>query len=57
MRVSGKLRTLLGYDQISDVFTTGPGNYLRRILQECHRIHDLIYEVYIQYSVQTALAL
>ncbi len=57
MRVSGKLRTLLGYDQISDVFTTGPGNYLRRILQECHHIHDLIYEVYIQYSVQTALAL
>jgi uncharacterized alpha-E superfamily protein len=57
MRVSGKLRTLLSYDQISDVFAAGPGNYLRRILQECHRIHDLIYEVYIQYSVQTALAL
>jgi len=57
MRVSGKLRTLLGYDQISDVFTAGPGNYLRRISQECHHIHDLIYEVYIQYSVQTALAL
>ena len=57
MRVSGKLRTVLGYDQISDVFTAGPGNYLRRILQECQRIHDLIYEVYIQYSVQTALAL
>jgi uncharacterized alpha-E superfamily protein len=57
MRVSGKLRTLLAYDQISDVFAAGPGNYLRRILAECHCIHDLIYEVYIQYSVQTALAL
>ena len=57
MRVSGKLRTVLGYDQISDVFAAGPGNYLRSILQGCHRIHDRIYEVYIQYSVQTALAL
>jgi uncharacterized alpha-E superfamily protein len=57
MRVSGKLRTVLGYDQISDVFAAGPGEYLRRILRECHHIHDLIYEVYIQYSVQTALAL
>ena len=57
MRVSGKLRTLLGYDQISDVFAAGPGNYLRRILEECHRIHDLIYKAYIQYSVQAALAM
>lgn len=57
MRVSGKLCTSLGYDQISDVMSEGPGDYLRRILRHCHRIHDLIYEAYIQYSVQTALAL
>jgi uncharacterized alpha-E superfamily protein len=57
MRVSGKLCTSLGYEQISDVLAEGPGNYLRRILRECSHIHDLIYEVYIQYSVQTALAL
>lgn len=57
MRVSGKLCSSLGYEQISDVLSVGPGNYLRRILRECHHIHDLIYEVYIQYSVQTALAL
>jgi len=57
MRVSGKLCSSLGYEQISDVLAEGPGNYLRRILRECNRIHDLLYEVYIQYSVQTALAL
>ena len=57
MRVSGKLRTVLGYDQISDVLAEDPGKYLRRILHECHRVHDLIFEAYIQYSVQTALAL
>jgi uncharacterized alpha-E superfamily protein len=56
MRVSGKLRTLLSYDHISDVFAAGPGVYLRRILRECHHIHNLVYEVYIHYSVQTALA-
>jgi uncharacterized alpha-E superfamily protein len=57
MRVSGKLCSSLGYEQIADVIAEGPGSYLRRILRGCSRIHDLIYEAYIQYSVQTALSL
>jgi hypothetical protein len=31
--------------------------YLRNILQQCRRIHDRFYRVYINYSVQTALAM
>lgn len=57
MRVSGKLRASLGYGQISEILAQDPARYLRRILEQCRQIHDLIYEVYIQYSVQTALAM
>ena len=57
MRLSGKLKASLAYAQISEILASDPGRYMRRILEECRQIHDLIYEVYIQYSVQTALAM
>jgi len=57
MRVSGKLQASLAYGQISEILAQDPARYLRRILEQCRQIHDLVYEVYIQYSVQTALAL
>ncbi|MBV8672263.1 MAG: alpha-E domain-containing protein [Acidobacteriaceae bacterium] len=57
MRVSGKLQSSLGYAQVSEIQAQDPARYLRGILDQCRRIHDLIYEVYIQYSVQTALAM
>ena len=57
MRVSGKLRSSLGYAQVAEVLAQDPERYLRGILDQCRQIHDLIYEVYIHYSVQTALAL
>ncbi len=56
-RVSGKLQASLGYAQVSEIVAQDPARYLRRILEQCRLIHDLIYEVYIQYSVQTALAM
>ena len=57
MRVSGKLQASLGYAQICEIVAQDPARYLRRILEQCRLIHDLVYEVYIQYSVQTALAM
>src|SRR5271154_3589877 len=57
MRVSGKLQASLEYGQVSEILAQDPARYLRRILEQCRQIHDLVYEVYIQYSVQTALAL
>lgn len=57
MRVSGKLQSSLRFGQISEILAQDPARYMRRILEQCRHIHDLIYEVYIQYSVQTALAM
>ena len=57
MRVSGKLQSSLRFGQISEILAQDPARYMRKILEQCRHIHDLIYEVYIQYSVQTALAM
>jgi uncharacterized alpha-E superfamily protein len=57
MRLSGRLQASLRYGQISEILERDTGSYLRRILDLCRQIHELIYEVYIRYSVQTALAM
>ncbi len=57
MRLSGRLQASLRYGQVSEILERDAGEYLRRILSLCSQIHELIYEVYIRYSVQTALAM
>jgi|SRR5580658_1007843 uncharacterized alpha-E superfamily protein len=56
MRVAGRLQATLAYGQIGEILAQDPARYLRRILEQCRAVHDLIYAVYIQYSVETALA-
>ena len=56
MRVAGKLKAMLGYGRIGEILAQDPVRYLRGILDQCREIHDQIYAVYIQYSVETALA-
>ncbi|WP_446743170.1 alpha-E domain-containing protein [Silvibacterium acidisoli] len=57
MRVAGKLKSSLAFAQVAEILAQDPAKYLRGIQEQCHCIHNLIYEVYIQYSVQTALAM
>jgi uncharacterized alpha-E superfamily protein len=57
MRLSGRLQASLRYGQIDEIIEREAGTYLRRILDLCLQIHELIYEVYIRYSVQAALAM
>ena len=56
MRVAGRLKATLGFARIGEILAHDPVQNLRRILEQCREIHDLIYAVYIQYSVETALA-
>jgi uncharacterized alpha-E superfamily protein len=56
MRVAGRLKSTLAFAQIGEILSQEPVRYLRRILEQCREIHDLVYTVYIQYSVETALA-
>ncbi len=56
MRVAGRLKATLSFAQIGEIVAQNPVRFLRGILDQCREIHDLIYAVYIQYSVETALA-
>ncbi len=56
-RVAGRLQASLTFMEISEVLSENPIGYLRKIQQQCLQIHELIYRLYIHYSVQAALAL
>jgi uncharacterized alpha-E superfamily protein len=55
-RVSGRLQAMLCYADLNEVLATGVGNFLREILRHCLEIHELIYKLFIDYSVESALA-
>jgi uncharacterized alpha-E superfamily protein len=55
-RLAGRLQASLGFGQISEILSQDVGAYLRDILRQCRDIHETIYQVYVNYSIQTALA-
>ena len=52
----GRLHAMLGYTTIGEILAGNPGRFLHSIRQQCIQIHELVYRVYIQYSIQSALA-
>lgn len=55
--ITGRLQASLSFITIKEVLEQGPEFYLRNIREQCRHIHELIYNVYIHYSVQTALSM
>lgn len=55
-RLSGRLQAMLSYSSIEEILTGDVIAYLRGIQIECRAIHEAIYNLYIDYSVQAALA-
>jgi uncharacterized alpha-E superfamily protein len=54
--VIGRLQASLGYTTIGEILAGDTAAFLHKIREECTRIHDLIYHYYVQYSIQSALA-
>jgi len=54
-RVAGRLQSSLSYGQIAEILSRNVQEYLEGILRQCHEIHELIYEIYIHYSIESAL--
>jgi uncharacterized alpha-E superfamily protein len=54
--VIGRLQATLGYTTIGEILAGDTAALLHKIREECTRIHDLIYRYYVQYSIQSALA-
>lgn len=55
-RISGRLRSRLSYASVGEILEGNVVNYLREIQHECSAIHNGIYELYMDYSIQAALA-
>jgi uncharacterized alpha-E superfamily protein len=55
-RLAGRLQASLGFGQISEILSEDVGSYLQGILYQCRDIHEMIYQIYVNYSIQSALA-
>jgi uncharacterized alpha-E superfamily protein len=55
-RLSGKLRASLSYSSVEEILSEDVVRYLRGIQGQCRAIHETIYELYVDYSIQAALA-
>jgi uncharacterized alpha-E superfamily protein len=55
-RLSGRLRSSLNYSSVDEILGQDVVAYLRGIQAQCRAIHDTIYELYVDYSIQAALA-
>ncbi|HTV08495.1 MAG TPA: alpha-E domain-containing protein [Candidatus Aquilonibacter sp.] len=56
-RAAGKLRASLSFMEIREILAGDPAEYLRNMLNQCRAIQELIYRLYISYSVDTALTM
>ena len=55
-RLAGKLQASLSYASVDDILNQDVCAYLDGIQEQCKTIHETIYELYVDYSIQTALA-
>ena len=55
-RLSGRLQSSLNYSSVDEILNQDVVGYLRRIQAQCREIHGTIYELYVDYSIQAALA-
>jgi uncharacterized alpha-E superfamily protein len=55
-RLSRRLQASLSYSSAEEILREDVIGYLRGIQSQCRAIHDTIYELYVDYSIQAALA-
>ncbi len=48
---------MLGYTTIGEILHGDTAAFLHTIREQCMRIHELMYRYYVQYSIQSALAI
>jgi len=55
-RVAGRLSASLAYTSVEEILDGDVVAYLRNIQRQCQSIHEMIYHLYVDYSIQAALA-
>ena len=54
-RLAGRVQASLAYTSVDEIFETGVVAYLRRIQAQCSELHSTIYDLYIDFPIQSAL--
>ena len=54
--LAGRLQSSLNYSSVDEILAGDVVAYLRDIKRQCRGIHGMIYELYVDYSIQAALA-
>lgn len=54
-RLAGRVHASLAYTSVDEILAQGVVPYLHRIQSQCSEIHSIIYQLYIDYSMQSAL--
>jgi uncharacterized alpha-E superfamily protein len=52
----GRMHAMLGFTTVGEILSGNPAAFLYGIREQCLRIHNLTYRYYVQYSIQSALA-
>ena len=55
-RLAGRLRATLDFGHVDEIMADSLHDYLGDVMQQCERIHAAMYETYIAYTVDSALA-
>jgi uncharacterized alpha-E superfamily protein len=55
-RLAGRLQSSLSYSSVDEILSGDVVAYLRGIQYQCRGIHEMIYALYVDYSIQAALA-
>jgi uncharacterized alpha-E superfamily protein len=55
-RLAGRLQASLSFSQVEDILEQDVIAYLKNVQAQCGEIHESIFELYVDYSIQTALA-
>jgi uncharacterized alpha-E superfamily protein len=55
-RIAGRLHASLSYSSVDEILNQDVVAYLRNVQAQCRAIHEMLYELYVNYSIQAALA-
>ena len=55
-RYAGQLRAALNYGQIDEILAESLTRYVQTIAKRCDQVHNALYQTYIAYPIETAIA-
>jgi uncharacterized alpha-E superfamily protein len=55
-RLAGRLRAMLDFGQLDEIMAGGLHRYLEEVQRQCEQIHEALYQAYISYPIESALA-